>query len=50
MPEDKISAKSGKVENGIDNTGELNENDTNNSTDEFDWDFILDREWLRTKK
>ncbi len=21
-----------------------------NSEDKFDWDFILDREWLRTKK
>lgn len=50
MPEDKIRAKSIKFENGIDNAKELNEYDTNNSTDEFDWDFILDREWLRIKK
>jgi len=24
--------------------------DKSNSEDIFDWDFILDREWLRTKK
>ena len=23
---------------------------TSNSEDIFDWDFILDKEWLRTKK
>ncbi|GAJ12605.1 unnamed protein product [marine sediment metagenome] len=25
-------------------------NNKSNSEDIFDWDFILDREWLRTKK
>jgi hypothetical protein len=50
VPEDKNSEETGKIKNGKDNTTELNESDTNNSNDEFDWDFILDREWSRTKK
>jgi hypothetical protein len=50
VPEDIISAESSNIENGKDNTTQLNQNDTTNSKDEFDWDFILDREWSRTKK
>ena len=37
---EKIEASS--LEQKIDNKA--------NSEDIFDWDFILDREWLRTKK
>jgi hypothetical protein len=50
VPEDKISVESGKIKNGKENTTELIESEIANSTDEFDWDFILDREWSRTKK
>ena len=50
MSEDYISVKLSKIKNGNNNSTELNENEPNNSTDEFDWDFILDREWSRTKK
>ena len=50
MAEDKISEGRVKIKNGKDNATELNENYATNSTDEFDWDFILDREWSRTKK
>jgi hypothetical protein len=37
-------------ENEMDNSIEPNDNNTTVSSDEFDWDFILEREWSRTKK
>ena len=37
-------------ENERDNSIELNDNNTTVSSYEFDWDFILEREWSRTKK
>jgi hypothetical protein len=50
VPEDKDSAEIGKIKNWKDSSSEIIEIDATNSTDEFDWDFILDREWSRTKK
>jgi len=44
------NTKLSKDKSEEDNSIELNENNTSNSTDKFDWDFILDREWSRTKK
>ena len=26
------------------------EKESSDKSDEFDWDFLLDREWMRTKK
>ncbi|MFX0009041.1 MAG: hypothetical protein ACFE9R_01895 [Candidatus Hermodarchaeota archaeon] len=37
-------------ENERNNSVELNDNNTTVSSDKFDWDFILEREWSRTKK
>jgi len=50
MTENNIDTKLGKNENEEDDSIELNESSTSNSIDKFDWDFILDREWSRTKK
>jgi len=50
MSGNKNNAKLGKNKNEEDNSLELIELDPTNSTDKFDWDFILDREWSRTKK
>ena len=50
MTDNNKDVKFGKDKNDEDNSIELNEPDTTSSTDKFDWDFILDREWSRTKK
>jgi hypothetical protein len=50
MAEDKINTESEKIDSRRENITELDEYGTTNSTDEFDWDFIFDREWSRTKK
>jgi hypothetical protein len=50
VPEDSDCAEFGKVKYWKDSSTEIIENSATNSTDEFDWDFILDREWSRTKK
>ncbi|MFX0049225.1 MAG: hypothetical protein ACFE8G_13850 [Candidatus Hermodarchaeota archaeon] len=39
-----------KDKNKEDNSIELNESSISKSTDKLDWDFILDREWSKTKK
>ena len=50
MTDNNKDVKLGKDKNDGDNSKELNELDISSSTDKFDWDFILDREWSRTKK
>lgn len=50
MTENNKDPTVGKSKNEQDNSTDLNELDSTNSTDKFDWDFILDREWSRTKK
>lgn len=50
MTENNISMKLSNKKNKEDNSIELDESRASNSTDKFDWDFILEREWSRTKK
>jgi len=50
MTENKSNEKLGKIEDEDNNSSELNKLTPANSTDKFDWDFILEREWSRTKK
>ena len=50
MTENKVATKLGKKSNEEENSADLNECGITNFTNKFDWDFILDREWLRTKK
>jgi len=50
MAENNINTKLSNKKDGEDNTIDLDESSTPNSTDKFDWDFILEREWSRTKK
>jgi hypothetical protein len=50
MTKNKSNSKLGKIPEEENNSSELNKLNTANSTDKFDWDFILEREWSRTKK
>ena len=50
MAEETNNTKLGKKKNKEDNSVNMNESDDTDSIDKFDWDFILDREWSRTKK
>ena len=50
MTENKTGTKLGKKINKEENSAELNVSKITSSTDKFDWDFILEREWSRTKK
>ena len=50
MTENAISKKIRKKEKIEAPILEQKIDNKSNSEDKFDWDFILDREWLRTKK
>ena len=50
MTENKVDTKLGKENNEEENSAELYGSRITNYTDKYDWDFILDREWSRTKK
>ncbi|GAG92176.1 unnamed protein product [marine sediment metagenome] len=50
MTENKTGTKLGKNFDEEENSAELNGSKITSSTDKFDWDFIPEREWSRTKK
>ncbi len=50
MKKNKAGKKLGKRNNEEENSAEINRRGITNFTDKYDWDFILDREWLRIKK
>lgn len=50
MTENKTSTKIGNNNNEEENSAELYGSRITSSTDKYNWDFILDREWSKTKK